>query len=448
MRRFFIGLLLILALGLLAHADAPEALVVIVGDQHSAYERTAQIVAAVDRLGAEHPGLPRAILIDGDAFEQGNVVARRSRGAVDFAMFAALAKRAPTIVNIGNHETEFYDLAETVARVEATGARVVTNLGDRTAGRPAPPPSVRLTLGAHEIVVIGVATDDLSTYRDAVRASLDVVAPVTWARANFPALLGTAPVKIVLSHAGLTSDRGMLPLVPDGTLLVGAHDHLRFVQRFDNTVYVHSGSWNAYLTLAWLHGGSATTRWEVEQIPVSNERQSDPTLAALIRDTQAKYFAPADRERVARLPAALAPAEAARTMAAALRRGAGADAAFIGNTTFGGGLPSGSVTRAAFDSCVRFDGAVFAATVGGARLRQLLAAANQQVDTPFGQRTGEFNVADGPTAIDDGKTYRIVTTDWGARNSARYFGQPAIAWREQPGATLKTVVLRALNSGR
>ena len=136
------------------------------------------------------PVLPVAILLDGDTLENGNVVARRSRGAVDFAMFSALAKRAPTIINLGNHETEFYDLAETVARIEATGAQVVTNLTNRDTGRPAAPPSVRLRLGANETVVIGVATDDVSTYREAVRPSLSVADPVTWARANFPALLG------------------------------------------------------------------------------------------------------------------------------------------------------------------------------------------------------------------------------------------------------------------
>ena len=109
----------------------------------------------------------------------------------------------------------------------------------------------------------------------------------------------------------------MLPLVPEGTLLAGAHDHLRFVQPFGRTVYVHSGSWNAFMTLAWLHhDASGAPRWDVEQIPVSTEGRADPVLAALIRETQARYLAPEDREVVAHLPAALAPAEAARTVAA------------------------------------------------------------------------------------------------------------------------------------
>jgi 2',3'-cyclic-nucleotide 2'-phosphodiesterase (5'-nucleotidase family) len=438
-------MLVLVASSARSRADAPEALVIIAGDQHSAYERTAQVVAAVDRLKADHPGVPIAILLDGDTLEYGNVVARRSAGAVDFAMFTALATRAPTVVNLGNHETEFDGLAETVARIQSAGARVITNIAARGTGQPAAPASVRLALGAREAVVAGIATNDLSTYREAVRPSLLLAEPVAWARAHLSTLLDAASVKIVLSHSGLKADRGILPLVPDGTLFAGAHDHLRFVQTFGRTVYVHSGSWNAFLTLAWLHvDASGAIRWDVEQMPIASDAPADPDLARLIRETETKYLTPADREVVAHVPAALAPAEAARAVVNALRRNVDVDAAFIGNTTFGGGLPAGNVSRVAFDTCVRFDGAIFTATVDGARLRRLLAAANQGPNTPFDQRAGEYNVADGPAAIDDAKTYRIATNDWGAKNTARYFGEPAIAWHEQAGVTLKAAVLRTL----
>jgi hypothetical protein len=97
-----------------------------------------------------------------------------------------------------------------------------------------------------------------------------------------------------------------------------------------------------------------------------------------------------------------------------------------------------------FDACVRFDGAIFTAEVDGARLQQLLAAANQNVDTPFEQRHGEFCFAEGPAAIDPAGRYTIATTDWGARNSQAYFGEPAIGWQEKPGLRLKTLVPAAL----
>jgi len=131
-----------------------------------------------------------------------------------------------------------------------------------------------------------------------------------------------------------------------------------------------------------------------------------------------------------------------------VRAVAGVDAAFIGNTTFGAGLPAGDVTRLQFDACVRFDGKVFVAEVKGARLRELLAAANLTPETPFAQRKGEFNFAAGPETIDPARTYRIATTDWGARNTDRYFGSPGLEWREAPGLMLKPAVLAAMSPGK
>ena len=59
MRRFDVLLALFcLDFARLCAADLnpkPEALVLIVGDQHSAYERTAQLVARIDLLRAAHP---------------------------------------------------------------------------------------------------------------------------------------------------------------------------------------------------------------------------------------------------------------------------------------------------------------------------------------------------------------------------------------------------------
>lgn len=433
--------------GTCLQAAAPEALVILAGDQHSAYERTAQVVATVDRLKAEHPGLPLAILLNGDTLEYGNIVARRSAGMADFAMFAALARRAPTIVNVGNHEPEFYDLTETVARLQATGVTVVCNITNRATGQPFAPAAAKLRLGRDEFNVVGVTTDNLATYRVAVRPTLDLADPVVWAQRNFPALLPENAPAIVLSHAGIKADRGLMPLVPAGTLLAGAHDHQRFVHPFDRGVYVHSGSWNEYLTLAWLHRDAAgRPRWVVEQIPVPADGPADAELAALIKETRAKHLTPEDTAVVTHTTASLGPAEAARMVVAALREAAGVDAAFVGNTTFGAGLPAGEVTREEFDACVRFDGTIFTAEVDGARLVQLLAAANLGPDTPFELRRGEFSHAAGPAGIDPAKTYRLATTDWGARNTARYFGEPAITWREQAGLKLKAAVLARLNA--
>ena len=115
-----------------------------------------------------------------------------------------------------------------------------------------------------------------------------------------------------LVDAGIKADRGLMPLVPAGTLLAGAHDHQRFVHPFGRGVYVHSGSWNEYLTLAWLHRDEAgRPHWVVEQIPVPADGPADPELALLIKETRAKHLTPEDMAIIARTIAALGPAEAA-----------------------------------------------------------------------------------------------------------------------------------------
>ncbi len=427
-------------------SSEPEALVLIIGDQHSAYERTAQLVATIDQLKAAHPALPLAILLNGDTLEYGNIVARRSEGAVDFAMFSALARRAPTILNLGNHEPEFFDLAETVRRVQATGVTVISTIVNRATGQPFAAAFTRVKLGRADATVVGVTTDKLSTYRLSVRPSLDLANPVAWAKQNFPAILGAASVPVVLSHAGLNADREMLALVPAGTLFAGAHDHQRFVHPQGRGAYVQSGSWNEYLTLAWLcHDAAGLPVWRVEQIEIPANGPADAELAELIRETRLKYLTPEDSAIVAHSPAAMAPGAAARFVTGLLRTSAVVDAAFIGNTTFGGGLPAGGITRVEFDACIRFDGTVYTAEVEGARLQVLLPEANQGPDQAFEKRRGEYLVAVGPEQIDPAKRYRIATTDWGARNTEAYFGLPAIAWQEQLGQKFKARVLAGLS---
>ncbi|HVU25475.1 MAG TPA: 5'-nucleotidase C-terminal domain-containing protein [Opitutus sp.] len=429
-------------------APRPEAIFVAIGDQHSACERTAQFVARVDRVRAENPGVPLAVLIDGDVFEGGNVVAQRSGGAVDFAMLRALAERTPTVLDIGNHEAEFFDLAETVARARAAGVIVIGgNAVDRASGKPFAPASTRLPLGTHEAVIVGVMTDQLATYRAAVRPTLQIEDPRVWAGRNLPALLDHAAVPVVLSHAGLEADRAILAMVPDGTLYVGAHNHLLLVHRIGRTLYLQSGSWTEDVSVVRLfREDDGRARWEIEQEPVAADGPADPALAKLIAETRAKYLTPDDLAPVGRLPAALGRDAAARFVVAAVRRAAGADAAFIGNTTFGGGLPAGAVSRVALNGCVRFDGAICVAEVTGEQLREFLHAANQGPDTPFAIRRGEFQYADGPApaAIAPDRTYRIATTDWGMKNRGRYFGTEAIAFAERPELRLKAIVVAAL----
>jgi 2',3'-cyclic-nucleotide 2'-phosphodiesterase (5'-nucleotidase family) len=419
-------------------------LLVVMGDQHSAYERTAQFVGLVDQVRAKYPGVPLAVLLDGDTQEHGNVIARRSHGAVDFAMFRALARRAPTYLNLGNHDPEFYDVAETVRRVRETGVVPISNLRERGTGNYFTDPAATLKLGAREFALVGVTTDRLATFRVAVRPGLDPADPVAWARDNLAALSAGRPL-IFLSHAGLEADRELLALVPDGTLFAGAHDHLRFTHQQGRTVYFHSGSWNRHATLARLEREpDGALRWKVKQVAITDNCPADTTLADFIAQIRAEHGTAEDFAPVGWLGSALKLSEAQRFVCEAVRRAAGVDAVFIGNTTFGTGLPAGEIPRLAFDACVRFDGAIFVTEIDGVRLRELLARANQGPDTPFAERQGDFLAAAGPESVAPDRHYRIATTDWGAKNTARYFGPAPLAWKELPDVKLKAAVLAAL----
>ena len=429
-----------------AATPAPDAIVLIAGDLHSAYDRTAQFLAHVDRLRTENPGVPVAVLINGDTFELGNAVAKRSAGIVEFALFTALAARIPTVVNLGNHEPEFHAVAETVAKIQATGVIVLAgNVLNPSNRQPYAPATTRLKLGAREAVVVGLTTDRLATFRVAVRPELDLADPVGWAQQHLAALLRAAPLPIVLAHTGLKADRAILPLVPDGTLFAGAHDHLRFVHREGRTVYVHSGSWTEFISIARLRVTAAGPTWSVEPQRIAPDDPVDETLAALIRATLAQHLTAEETATVGKSPRALGPTEAALFAVEAARRAAGADCALVGATTFGAGLPAGEVSRFALDAWVRFDGPLFAAEVDGAWLKTLLARCNQGPDTPWADRAGENLVAAAPAEIIPGRRYRFVTTDWVAKNAKNYLGESPPTLTEQPALKLKAAVIRALN---
>jgi 5'-nucleotidase/UDP-sugar diphosphatase len=425
--------------------EAIEALVVVVADQHSAYERAAQLVARVDRLKADNPGVPLAVMIDGDAFELGNGVAKRSGGAIDFAIFRALAQRAPTVLNLGNHEPEFAGMAETVERLRETGIVVIGNAVNRATGQLFAPSSTRVRLGMHDAVIVGITTDDLATYRAAIRPTLDLVAPAVWAKQNLPELYANAEVRVLLSHAGLAADRSILPILPDGTLFAGAHDHLRFVHRSGQTVYFHSGSWNTFVSIASLSRTGDALTWNVEQAEISVDDPADAAISSAIAETSKQFLTDEDRVVLGSLDRAMNPTDAARWVVASVRCAAAVDAAFIGATTFGGGLPAAGVTRAALDSCVRFDGGISTGEIDGATLKAILGRANQGPDTPFEERRGENLVCDAIAGIEPDRRYRIAVSDWIARNPKKYLGVDTIELTPQPELRLKAIAAAELS---
>jgi 2',3'-cyclic-nucleotide 2'-phosphodiesterase (5'-nucleotidase family) len=219
---------------------------------------------------------------------------------------------------------------------------------------------------------------------------------------------------------------------------------VRFVHHAGRTLYFHSGSWLSYVSVVALQEEGGRLDWTVEQEPLPTDAKTNPAFATLVRDTIEKTLTPEDRAIVGHASRALTPPEAARFAVEAARSALQGDAAVIGGTSFGGGLPAGEVSRYVFDGCVRFNGTLFSAEVSGAELQQLLAIANQGPDTPWEARSNENLIAVGPATLDPPHRYRLVTTDWIARNAKQYLGPTAPAFTEAPTVHLKEAVIAAL----
>jgi 2',3'-cyclic-nucleotide 2'-phosphodiesterase (5'-nucleotidase family) len=422
--------------------STPAARLIILSDLHSAYERSAQLLAAVAAEIAANPA-PAAILINGDVFELGNVVATRSEGAVDWKLLEKLSRLAPTVLNIGNHEPDLInDLAQMITSARRAGITVVSNITDTRTGALYTQPGFLLDLGPIPIALVGIATSALNTYPKTSRDQLGIPDPVEWATANLETNLPDGNLHVVLSHAGVVADRGILPLLDDGSLLIGGHDHLVLEHAEGKTRYVHTGSWSSLITVVDI---AADKSLSLRQVAVDRNGAADEELTALIGATFAKHLTAEELAIVGISPKAQTLGESARFAAATLAAAAGADVGFIGHTTFGTGLPSGEVTKYVFDSVVRFDGKLVTTEVDRATLDQILAITNQDGGIPLAARTGDFLYAS-PLELADKPTYKLVTNDWSATNQKSYFGREDLVFAEiEPVTQVKAAVLVALN---
>jgi|GEM_PF-394432 len=308
-------------------ARAPVlARVLAMSDLHSAYERSAQVLAAL-RAEVRRQSVPHLIALDGDIFEHGNVVSVRSQGAIDWAFLAALPSIAPTVVNLGNHDNDLTpDLHAVVARMQGLGISVISNIIDARTGQPYARAATEIALGQRRLRIIGFGTNSLNTYPKDSRDWLSIPDPTDWARAHLPPLLNGADLTLVMSHAGVAGDRGMLSALPDGALMIGGHNHLLFQEPLGRGLYAHTGSWNnAYTAADYLSDGSV----RAQSRSVALDGPADPALAALIRATLAQHLSAQERAVLGSSPAALSLGDTGRAVAAAFARFAGAQAGFI-----------------------------------------------------------------------------------------------------------------------
>lgn len=421
-------------------AQASGVRAVVLSDLHSAYERMGQVLAAVETQVRDN-GV-NLILINGDVFESGNVAAARSQGQVDWAFLEQLAGLAPTVINIGNHEPDFdNDLANFVAQAEAIGIFVVSTIVDGRTGAPYAPAEVLVTVGDHQVQVVGVATDAINTYPKPTRDMITIPAPAAWAAEKLPAMVTGDMITIVLSHAGVVADRDILPLLPAGTLLVGGHDHLRLVHEADDVAYVHTGSWSSLISIVDLAAPGVAP--VVVQAEVERDAPANQDLAAVIAAVLEEHLTEEERASVGQLAEAMTLAESGRYVAARIAEAAGADVGFIGHTSFGTGFPAGPISTFDYNSVLRFEGKIVTAEVDATTLAEIMARTNQDGDIALEARTGDFlYAAPGDLAAKDSNI--LAGNDWSFINQKNYFGREDLVYTEVDGLMLKPTIAATL----
>ena len=420
--------------------DAAGVDFIVMADLHSAYDRTGQLLAAVENRVASSSN-PSVIIINGDLFESGNVVATRSKGEIDWAFLKALTETAPVVFNIGNHEADIdNDLAHFVSRAQALGVTVLTNISDTRTNALYAPASATLNVDGKKITFAALGVDNLFTYPKATREQLSIPDPVQWAGDNLANQLQNGQINVVLSHAGVVPDKAILPMLPDGTLMIGGHDHLNIEHSEGKTRYLHTGCWSTACTVATVAGpGAAATFTRLDIDPTA---PASAKLADLIPTVMAAHLTADDTAVVGTSGKALDNDETGLFVAEAMAAAAGADIGFIGHTTFGAGLPEGPVSRYAFDSSVRFDGPLKLVTVDQKSLQAILERCNQFGDFPFEKRTGDYLYA--APAAGEKDTFLLVCNAWSAINAKNYFGRDDLTFSDIDGMNVKAVTLAAM----
>lgn len=427
--------------GLPVFAQAAGIRAVVLSDLHSAYERTGQLLAAVETQVADNGA--NLILINGDVFEMGNVAATRSAGQVDWLFLEKLAALAPLVINIGNHEPDFdNDLANFVAQAEELGINVVSTIVDARSGKPYAPDHVSLDIAGHSVTVVGIATDAINTYPKPTGEMMTIPAPAEWATANLAALLPADGINVVLSHAGVVADRQILPLLPAGTLIVGGHDHLRLVHEAAGVAYLHTGSWSSMISIVDLAAPGEAPK--VVQAEIDRNAPANAELVEAIAAVLAEHLTEDERASIGSMAEAMTLGETGRYVAAQIAAATGADVGFIGHTSFGTGFPAGEVSLFDYNSVLRFEGKIVTAEVDAATLKEILAITNQDGDTPLEQRTGDFLYA-AAGELPEKASYILAGNDWSFVNQKSYFGREDLVFTEVAGLMLKPMIAETLN---
>jgi 5'-nucleotidase / UDP-sugar diphosphatase len=255
---------------------------------------------------------------------------------------------------------------------------------------------------------------------------------------------------VLIGHESTEDDEALARAVPGIDLIFGSHSHRKAeLHRIEGTK-TWSISPSQYLTyisrveltfdrhkLAGVTGGLVRVD---ASMPVDHGIEA--RVAAMERDLENDpQYAPLFRT-VTTLREAVSVDELARRVVDTMRRSTSADFALSTASSFRQPLPPGQITVEDLRASMPYDNEIVVATMRGDDVKRLIALSESR------RGTDNFAFVAGPNAIDDGREYRVATTDFLARLAAGYrdffkSAQPTgLHVREEFRKTLSTPVVQ------
>lgn len=450
MKRLFLNTIRAATLALFTTAAlAQDAILINLADTHSAYDTYGRIISAVSGILESSPAVPTYILVNGDLMETGVAVGLRNEGRLDWLFLEQLNALAPVIVNLGNHEFDFFSYQDFIAGAEARGIEVIGGISDLSSGTAVPlqPVHTELQVGADTLTVVGIATDAMTTYPAQIRDSLSIAPPVEQLQ-EFLTARPNASDLVIMSHAGVPADKQLFELLdPAATVfVVGGHDHLHFQADVNGIPYFHNGFRGELISVVELEqtpGG-----WDVTErsIRIDDSIADQPGFTKEVALERLKHLELSDLAHVGTVPVDLSLTEAIHWSLEVLRDATGADVAVANHTTYGSALPAGPLPRYRFNEFMRFDNDVVMTEVDGVTLQLILSSSNQDASTPVTDRNGDFIYSTPVIDIDPTRTYTLVTSSFVALdfNQLNLLNTEGLEFTTIDGITTKGVTEAAL----
>lgn len=428
---------------------AQSVVVFNMADMHSGYDAYPILLDNIDLYTSEHQNSLILFAINGDFFEAGSVVAQQSMGKLDMAFLAALAERGQVIFNIGNHDFDVINMNDFIEQASKIGVRVIGTFSSSQLLTPLPT-YTDIVLGQQHLRFIGIDTDHTRTFPASMRDSLTIPPPQKWLAGHYAHLAENADYTVVLSHAGLQTDKAILAFLSAQShpplYVLGAHDHLNLQTHINGIPYLHTTFKGQRLVITSLLLSPTQHEVDVDNNITDFSQTGNSAFASEIAATRAQVLAEKDLAIVGVVPTDMSLVEAVDWTLATMRQATGADVALFNHSSFGSGLQQGPLAEYRFNQFMRFENKLMTTTVDGETLLKLLSRANQHQITELEQLSGDFVYAN-MLSPEPNKRYKIVTTDWVtmADNQEAYLGM-TLDFTPVANLTIKALLKQALST--